>query len=117
MTKDLNWEQLPVRRRKYRLSMLYKIQNKIVDVDASDILRPNDRRTCGQQRLYQPRVTSNVYKFSFYPRTIHEWNLLPSNSGVTESPTIEAFQTALSNHYSAVFQGSREEIDVYSFIL
>lgn len=102
MTKDLNWQQLPDRRRKHRLSMLYKIQNKIVDVDASDILRPNYRRTRGQQRLYQSRATPNVYKFSFYPRTIHEWNLLPS--GVTESPTVEAFQTALSNHYSAVFQ-------------
>jgi hypothetical protein len=52
-----------------------EIQNKIVDVDASDILRPNYRRTRGQQRLYQSRATPNVYKFSFYPHTIHEWNL------------------------------------------
>ena len=33
MTKNLNWEQLPDRRREHRLAMLYKI----VDVDASDI--------------------------------------------------------------------------------
>ena len=37
MTKDLNWKQVPDRRRKHRLSMLYKILNKIVDVDDSDI--------------------------------------------------------------------------------
>jgi hypothetical protein len=46
------WEQLPDRRRKHGLSMLYKILNKIVDVDDSDILRPNDRRTRGQQTLF-----------------------------------------------------------------
>jgi hypothetical protein len=106
MTKDLNWEQLPDRRQKHRLSMLYKIQNKIVDVDASDIyslLMSSVDVPCRTSILNNWSCkrdiccvsdTSNVYKFSFYPRTIHEWNPLPF--GVTESPTIEAFQTVLS---------------------
>ena len=99
MIRDLHWEPLPVRRTNHRLSMLYKIQHKLVDVDASNIVQPNDRRTRGSQRLYQPRAQSNVYKFSFYPRTIQEWNRLPTP--VTDSPTLEAFQAALPTYSAA----------------
>ena len=37
---------------------LYKIRHGLVDMDTGDVLRLNDRRTRGQQRLYQP--TANV---------------------------------------------------------
>ena len=51
---DLGWEPLEDRRSHHRFNMLYKIKHEIVDIDASDILRPSDKRTRGSQRLYQP---------------------------------------------------------------
>ena len=61
MLHDHSWEPLEDRRHHHRLSMLYKIKHGIVDIDASDILRPSDRDTRGGQRLYQPYAASQVH--------------------------------------------------------
>ena len=87
--KDLGWETPESRRKKDRLTTLYKIQHGSVSMDTGHNLRLNDRRTKGKQRLYQPTVTVSVYKNSF-PRTIQDWNLLPA--GVTDYQTIEEFR-------------------------
>ena len=75
--------------------MLFKIKIGMVDVDASDIPRPSDRRTRDSQRLYQPYAESLVNKRSLYPYTIQEWNNLPA--AVTDAPSVEAFQALLSS--------------------
>ena len=72
MVSDLGWEPLHHRRRVERLSTLRKIQRGLVETDTDDIIRPSDKRTRGQQRLYQPAATVSVYKNSFFPRTIQE---------------------------------------------
>ena len=58
-------------------------------MDTGDVLRLNDSRTTGQQRLYQPTYNVKVYEDSFFPRAIQDWNRLPA--AVTDSPTIEEF--------------------------
>ncbi|MCG8035005.1 MAG: reverse transcriptase family protein, partial [Candidatus Thiodiazotropha taylori] len=93
MVSDLGWEPLQQRRQADRLTTLFKIQRGLVETDAGDVLRPNDRRTRGQQRLYQPAATVSVYKNSFFPRTIKEWNLLPTN--ITDAATLEEFRVGL----------------------
>ena len=93
MVSDLGWEPLQKRRQFDRLTTLYKIQRGLVETDTGDIVRPNDKRTRGQQRLYQPSATVTVYKNSFFPRTIREWNLLPIN--VTDAATLEEFRAGL----------------------
>ena len=93
MVSDLGWENLESRRKKDRLTTLYKIRHGLVDMDTGDVLRLNDRRTRGQQRLYQPTANVKVYKDSFFPRTIQDWNRLPAV--VTDSPTIEEFRAGL----------------------
>jgi hypothetical protein len=48
---------------------------------------------CGRgfsHRLYQPVAQKNVYKFSFFPRTIRERNLLPAS--VTDADKLEEFR-------------------------
>ena len=89
MVKDLGWETLESRRKKDRLITLYKIRHGAIDMDTGDVLRFNDRRTRGQHRLYQPTANVTVYKNSFFPRTIQDWNRLPA--AVTDSQTIEEF--------------------------
>ena len=95
MVNSLGWETLESRRKKDRLATLYKIRHGAVDMDTCDILRLNDRRTRGQQRLYQP-ATVSIYKNSFFPRTIQDWNRLPAQ--VTNSQSIEEFRVGLSLH-------------------
>jgi hypothetical protein len=93
MIGNLGWDSLAHRRRTQRLTMLYKIQAGLVDVNPGPILRTNDRRTRGGHRFYQPTASQRVYKYSFYPRTIQDWNKLPTV--ITDHPTIEGFKVAL----------------------
>ena len=58
MVSDLGWEPLQKRRQFDRLTTLYKIQLGLVETDTGDIVRPNDKRTRGQQQLYQPTATA-----------------------------------------------------------
>lgn len=67
MVNSLGWQTLESRRKKDRLTTLYKIRHGEVDMDTGEILRLNNRRTRGQQRLYQPTVTVSAYKNSVYP--------------------------------------------------
>lgn len=96
MVEDLGWQTLEAKRCNLRLMMLFKIQHGLVDITPGDVLRRHDRRTRGAHRLYQPAASQNVYKFSFYPRTIRQWNALPT--AVTDSVTLEAFKVALDDH-------------------
>ena len=93
MINNLGWDSLAHRRRTQRLTMLYKIQGGLVDMNPGPILRTNDRRTRGGHRFHQPAAPQRVYKYSFYPRTIQELNRL--SIAITDQPTIEGFKVAL----------------------
>ena len=67
-----------------RLTMLYRIQHGLVDIHPDSYLQQSDRRTRGEHRLYQERIGSETYSYSFFPRTIRDWNMLPS--GTTSAP-------------------------------
>ena len=100
MVSDLGWESLQHRRRVDRLTTLYKIQHGLVELDTG-VVRPGDKRTRGQHRLYQPVAKSSIYKNSFFPRTIRDWNLLPTS--VTDATAIEEFRVGLG-HAQPAFQ-------------
>jgi len=65
---------------------MFKIIHELVDVQ-TDIIRTGDSKRRGSNRLYQPVAHKDVYKFSFFPRTIREWNLLPTS--VTDADKLE----------------------------
>ena len=75
MLEDLKWDTLQTRRRDNRLCMLYRIQNELIDINKSTYLKGGDSRTRGGHKFYQQRVTSDVYRNSFFPRTIMELNI------------------------------------------
>ena len=88
-------QQTPVgkpetRRRNDRLNMLYRIQHGLVDIHPDSYLQQSDRQTRGEHRLYQEKTGSETYSYSFFPRTIRDWNMLPS--GTTSAPTLEGFR-------------------------
>ena len=77
MVQSLGWESLQQRRYTDRLSMLFRIQHGLVDV-TTDYIQPNETLKRGSQSLCQLQATQDIYKFSFYPRTISDWNRLPT---------------------------------------
>ena len=90
MVKDLEWESLQVIRHISRLCSLYKIQHGLVDIDKAAYLKPGDSRTTV---FYQEHTRHEVYYNSFFPRTIREWNRLPTS--VTSSATVDGFRASL----------------------
>ena len=92
MVKDIGWESLQDRRYTARLSLLYKIQHGLVDIEGPRYLKPNDSRTSGQRELFQERINCDVYYNSFFPHTIKDWNDLSRD--ITEASTLEEFRTS-----------------------
>ena len=96
MVKYLKWENLEDRRKSARLSTLFKIQHDLIDIDRQQYLTLNDSRTrCKNKRLYQERSSTDTYGQSFFPKTIRDWNRLPTNT--TSADTIEGFRAALKS--------------------
>jgi hypothetical protein len=93
MVKSLKWENLEDRRKSARLSMLFKIQHDLIDIDRQQWLISNDNRTRGKNRFYQERSNTDTYGQSFFPKTIRDWNQPPAYT--TSADTIEGFRAAI----------------------
>ncbi|XP_052763343.1 uncharacterized protein LOC128223945 [Mya arenaria] len=100
MLEDLGWETLESRRTKAQLTMMYKIVNNLVDIQADSYLTPSNRstRTSNNRNFTQISTSTSYYKFSFFPRTITEWNKLPSS--IVEAPDLVSFKQGLSTVFS-----------------
>ena len=85
-----------LQRRRYidSLSMLFRVQHDLVDV-TTYYIQPNNTRMKGSQRLRQLYAIKDVYKYSFYPRTICDWNQLPTT--VTDFQTLQEFREGISS--------------------
>ena len=96
MLDELQWPLLSERRRSARLTTFYKIAHNKINIDTSSILQPAQGRTRGSHALkYQPINTrTDTYRFSFFPRSIPEWNSLPGS--IVTAPTVESFRAGLA---------------------
>ena len=95
MLHDLSWQDLASRRRDIRLALFYKIVHHLVTVPTDDILTKADSRLRAHHKykLQTIRTNSDAYKFSFFPRTLIEWNNLPQD--ITKAPSINSFKQRL----------------------
>ncbi|KAI8490600.1 hypothetical protein Bbelb_318680 [Branchiostoma belcheri] len=95
MLNDLQWPLLSERRRKAHLTTFYKLTHNIIKIPTSNLLKPAQGRTRGShQYKYQPiHARTDTYKYSFFPRTIPQWNALPGP--VVMAPTVESFRARL----------------------
>ena len=96
MMEDLKWRSLEDRRRDARLVLMYKIENNLVAVQKEGRLIPSNRRSRHiHDKSYQIPATKQDYrKYSFFPRTIREWNSLPP--GIVSCKSVEAFKSSLA---------------------
>ena len=93
----LEWPSLQQRRKESRLVVMYKIHHQDIAVPIPEYIQ---RQTVSRTRQHHPakfrvmRPSTNVYKFSFFPRTILDWNELPPS--LLESSKLSLFKSGLS---------------------
>ena len=75
--KQLNWESLKKRRKDSRLKMLYKGLKGAASIPTNDPV-PLIRHTRNHHSLTFriPVAGTDIFKSSFFPQTIRDWNLL-----------------------------------------
>ena len=99
LKQDIKLEPLATRRQIHRQQMLYKITNNLVDIDKNIYLHPTTiRSTRGSHNLkyHTYHASTDIFRYSFFPHTIQEWNHLPSH--IVTSPTLDTFKNHITNH-------------------
>ena len=78
---QLKWETLKKRRKDNRLVLLYKGLKGKASIPTEDLF-PKTRRGRNQhsKAVQIPIANKDVYKYSFFPQTIRDWNVLPDFS-------------------------------------
>ena len=97
MIHNLGWKTLEEWRAASRLTLMCKIINNLVDIDIKNtplqLLNTQTRRSL--PLTYQNlRPNKNCYKYSFFSRTIPEWNSLPVS--VRTSNSLNIFKSELN---------------------
>ena len=92
---DLKWEPLASRRRVLRLTLLFQGLHDLVAIPTDSILTKADSRNRSpkQENFKLFPAKTDQYKFSFYPRTVKEWNDLPSS--VIDCDNVDTFHAPL----------------------
>ena len=77
---QLKWESLKKRRKNNRLILLYKGLKGKASVPTDDLI-PKTRHYRNQHSMafQTPIANTDVYKGSFFPQTIRDWNALPDS--------------------------------------
>jgi len=98
MLTYLKWPSLQNRRTISRLTLLFKIVNKLVEVPdhCQPTLTPvSYTRAYHPLKLAQLQSRIDVYKYSFLPKTIIQWNLL--NIPEIQSMNLDTFKNTINN--------------------
>ena len=110
MIKDLGWATLETRRRQSRLTLMYKLTHGLIDIDTRKyLIQHSESRTRGshQFKFRVPYANKDVFKFSFFPKTIADWNCLPE--AIVSSSSLETFKYRLTAFLMVIYS-------LYSFL-
>jgi hypothetical protein len=94
MIGTLQWDTLEHRRLLAQANMFFKIHHGIVNISLPQYIKQNPRPARRQHllRYHHPYANLDLHRYSFFPRIIPVWNLLPSGAVFATSP--EAFNLA-----------------------
>ena len=96
--QHLQWESLESRREATRLSLFYKGNHNLAAISIPNYFSPQINTITRQYhplKRIQPSTKTNPYKFSFFPRTIVQWNKLPSD--ILDSDNLNSFKANLNS--------------------
>ena len=97
---QLNWQPLEIRRAMMRQTIMYRILNSSIAIPATYVtFGPPRTRAPHPMKLQHIRVRIDIYRYSFFPRTIIQWNTLPQH--IVMSPTIATFKLNIAGYYSS----------------
>ena len=97
MLEELQWPTLAARRTEARLINFYKFHHSLININSKFAPQPSKARK--SRRLYHqlsydvPSCRTDYRKKSFFPRTIPQWNSLPSSA--VSASTVDAFKTCI----------------------
>ena len=98
LIKDLNWDTLQNRRTANRLTILHKARQDQLALPVKTLLQPSMR----QSRYTHPdsyqiiTSTKNCHKYSYFPRTVIDWNRLPHS--IIQIQDSSSFKAAVLDH-------------------
>ena len=98
MVQKLGWKPLEDRRTRARLTTIYKETHGLIPNNIDRFTHKGchqTRRLHGKFSYETPKFSKDCLKYSLYPRTIPEWNLLPDC--VKTAPNLDKFKAVLSN--------------------
>lgn len=97
LIQNLGWTSLQTSRRENRLTSLYSIYHGHTILDPKQFFTPPDYmgRRDHQKKVKLTQTHTNYFRYSFIPRTIFEWNDLPSD--IVDSSTETLFKNKLIN--------------------
>ncbi len=99
LKQQINMDPLHIRRQTQRLTLMYKITNNYIDIDPYTYLHStNYQRTRNtHNQTYQTYyANTDSYKYSYFPRTIRDWNRLPQS--ILNSNTIDSLLHKTNTH-------------------
>ena len=99
MLSDLKWNTLETRRKKNRLTLMYKLSHNLVDINTEEHLIPNSEKRTRNSHAFKyrmPKVSKDVFKFSFFSRSISKWNSLPAD--LVNCKSLSDFKLNLGKH-------------------
>ena len=94
MLSDLRWRDLNQRRGDSRLCMAYKIVHGLVAIPIGQFIKVQ-RDSVHLQTIY---AKPNYYLYSFFPRTVSDWNHLPGDTLSVKSLAIFKSRIATLQH-------------------
>lgn len=98
MMVKMQWPELTERRRIARLSMLFKASTNKICLPLHDLKRPTRFTRNASQNSFIPIGThGDIYKYSFFPRTVVDWNSL--SCAIKSSVSVDSFKIALSRNH------------------
>lgn len=93
---NLDWKLLSNRRKDNRLCLFYKAYNNLSPISLDFLQRPTRQTRSFGCSFINVQCSTDVYKYSFIPRTLVDWNALPLNARL--KPNIASFKEALKQH-------------------
>ena len=81
MLRELERDTLEMRRKKNRSTLTHKLSHSLVDFKTEKFLLPNGETWTRRSHAFKykiHKIRKDVFKFSFFLRSISEWNSLPS---------------------------------------
>ena len=93
MLHDLNWKTLELQRHINDLTFFYKMHHNLIGISFSSEVEMYYRssRIHNKYNYKQISPSLNVYKNSFFVRTIPSWNALPTYS--VSAPSVDSFKS------------------------